>query len=89
MRKVSSREARKNFSDIINRARYAHEHTIIMSNGRQVAAIVSMQDLKIIRAVIEKMEDDADVALAKERLAEYERTGESKSWEEVKKELGW
>lgn len=87
MVKVTSRQARKEFSDIINRARYAKEHTVITCNGREVAAVVSMQDLKILEALLQRIEDDIDTRRAKEALEEYERNGVAYPIEEVMKRL--
>jgi prevent-host-death family protein len=75
MTKVSSREARVKFSEIINRARYARERTVITSNGKEVAAVVAMDDLKLLEAILEEIEYREDIEAAKTALADYEKHG--------------
>ena len=87
MVKVSSRQARASFSDIINRARYAHERTVITSNGKEVAAVVSTDDLKLLEAILDEMEYRSDVGTAKAALADYEKHG-GVPLEDVVKRLG-
>jgi prevent-host-death family protein len=43
MRRISSTEARKDFSDIVNRAHYKEEITVITKQGRDLAAVVPMR----------------------------------------------
>jgi prevent-host-death family protein len=59
-------EARNTFSVVIGRARHAGTTTYITSHGRRVAAIVPME----AAAALERLEEEALVALAKESLAE-------------------
>ena len=75
MTRVSSREARVKFSEIINRARYARERTGITSNGKEVAAVVAMDDLKLLEAILEEIEYRTDVESAKAALADYDKHG--------------
>jgi prevent-host-death family protein len=42
MRRISSSEARKDFSDIVSRAYYKEEITVITKQGRDIAAVVPM-----------------------------------------------
>ena len=78
---------RASFSDIINRACYAHERTVITSNGREVAAVVSTDDLKLLEAILDEMEYRSDVEAAKSALADYEKHG-GVPLEEVVNRLG-
>src|SRR4051794_32271970 len=72
---------RSKLADTVNRVAYQGERVVLERRGKGVAAIVSMEDL----ALIEKLEDDADVKAARAALREG---GDPVPWEIVKKELG-
>ena len=60
------------------------EPSILERNGKDMLALVPMDDL----ALLEKLEDEADVKAARAALAEIERTGEKPiPWEQVKAKL--
>ena len=58
---VGIAEIRNNLAEAINRAAYAGERVILERRGKPVAAIVSVDDLK----VLEEMEDQEDVRAAR------------------------
>lgn len=75
---LTSREARQQFSDVIGRARYAKERTVVTSNGQAVAAVVSMEDYKLLEELTAKrrsafedalLETNEQYGLMLERLA--------------------
>jgi len=57
MFEISSAEARKSFSELLNNAAYAKRRTIITKSGKPAAAIVPIEDLEMI----EKIEDYIDI----------------------------
>ncbi len=59
-RTVSVTEARNDLSDLISQAQYAEERTILPRHDKPVAALVSMEDLQVLRT----LEDANDVARA-------------------------
>ena len=71
--------ARAQFADLVNRAEYAGERTVVHRRKKPVAAIVPIEDLELI----ERYEDELDLRLVKK--VRRERTI---PWEKVKKELG-
>ena len=78
-------EARQDLAEMLNRVAYGHERIILGRRGKSVAALVPMEDLELI----EKLEDEIDVAAAKRVIAEMKRKGEKPiPWSKVKKELG-
>jgi prevent-host-death family protein len=85
---VSSGDARKNLSDIVNRAKYSKEKTIITNNGKQVAAVISMDDLKLLERLIVEIENESDLIAAKEALTDYEKNG-GISWNDAMEQLGY
>ncbi len=46
VRKISAKEAREEFSEIINQAAYAAKRTIVTRHGKEVAAIIPISDLE-------------------------------------------
>jgi prevent-host-death family protein len=85
MTKVSTAVARKQFSDMVNRASYAKERVALTRYGKTLAAIVPAEDL----AWLEAMEDRIDSEDAEKALAEMKTKGEKPiPWASVKKRLG-
>ena len=80
-RRLTSSQARASFSEAVNRASFAGERTVIRRHGKDVAAVVSAEDLKILEA----LEDRRDLEEA--RLI-MKKPGRLISWERVKKDLG-
>jgi len=50
MTKISTVEARENFSEIINKAAYGNERIILTRRGKELVAVVPLKDLEMIRA---------------------------------------
>ncbi len=80
MARVSASMARQKFSEIVSRAEFAGERTILHRRKKPVAAVVPIEDLQLIR----KLEDEADLKAA--RRARKEKGGIT--LERLKKELG-
>ena len=80
---VSATEARSELSDLISRAQYSEERTILTRHDKPVAALVSMEDLKALR----KLEDATDVARARESIEDAREHGGTKPLDEFRKEL--
>lgn len=70
-------------SDLIDRAADGGERLTLRRDGREVAAIVSIEDLDVLR----RLEDEADLADARAALDEAAVTG-TIPWERVKADLG-
>ncbi|OFV90440.1 MAG: hypothetical protein A3H28_10050 [Acidobacteria bacterium RIFCSPLOWO2_02_FULL_61_28] len=69
----------------LDRVASKRERVIVRRNGRNVAAIVPMEDL----AALEELEDRRDLRAAKKALADAKKKGEKPiPWAKAKKELG-
>jgi prevent-host-death family protein len=80
LNKISAADARKKFANIINRVAYGKEAFVLTRRGEALAAIVSMEDLKLLQEVEEQMDiDDAWKA--------RNEPGENISWEKLREEL--
>lgn len=85
MTRVSVAEARKDLAGIINRATYAHERTVITRHDTDVAAVISIDELRLLDALIERWEDEQDIADANETLLEARE--DNIPWESIKRDL--
>ena len=58
--KITTAEARKNFSDIINNVAYGKDTIVLTRRGKALAALVSIEDLKLLQKLEEQQDiDDA------------------------------
>ena len=72
---VSATAARQSFSESLNRAAYGGERVVIRRHGKEIAAVVPIEDLRLI----EQMEDAEDVRVATKR-----RKDKSIPWEKAR-----
>lgn len=72
--------ARDDLSETVNLVHYGNQRIVLERNGKQVAALVSIRDLRLLRL----LEDRLDVSEAEAALADPERI----PWEKVKADLG-
>lgn len=86
MTRVSVAQARKDLAEIINRASYAHERTVITKHDTDVAAVISIDELRLLDALIEKWEDEEDIAAAHDALLEARE--DNIPWDDIKREFG-
>ena len=77
-------DARKRFADLLNRASYRKERIFISRRGKNVAGIVPVEDIELL----ERLEDEHDIAAAKKAEAEAEKKGGAMPWDDFKKEIG-
>ena len=80
MSTLSTIEARKNFSELLNRSAYGKERITLTRRGKNLVAVVPIEDLKILEAI----EDTLDLEEAKAALKESGAV----PWKKVKAELG-
>lgn len=78
---VSTTDARRNFTDIVNKVANENESIVLTRKGREIAALISMRELELLR----RIEDRIDIEDAEKALAE---PGTNIPAEEVWKQLG-
>jgi prevent-host-death family protein len=78
-------ELRQSLADLLNRAEYQGERIVIHRRGKDAAAIVPIEDLKLLERLIDEAEDRLDVNAAREALAESD---ERIPYAEVRTRLG-
>jgi len=78
---VSTAEARKKLSEIVNKVAYGKEPIVLTRRGEEIAALISMEELEFLQLIEERIDiEDAIKAL--------EEPGENISAEKLWKELG-
>jgi prevent-host-death family protein len=83
MSKVSTSTVRRDFAEVLNRVAYAKERIVLQRHGKDVAAVVPIEDLKLL----EDLEDKIDAKLAKKARKEADLKG-TIPWEQIKKQYG-
>ena len=81
--KLTVGQVRDQFSDALNQVAYRGDRIIIERRGKDVAAVVPIEDLELLQL----LEDRVDLESARIALAEVEAEG-TVSWDEMKGELG-
>ena len=74
MTRMNASEARHEFAEVLNRAAYRGERIVLHRRGKDVAAIISLEDLELL----ERLEDEQDVKAAKAALREAKKKGTKK-----------
>jgi antitoxin Phd len=70
MKRLSVVELKNSLRDVLNRAGSKGERIIVQRRGKDAAAIISVEDLRLFERLLEEAEDRADVAAARAALAE-------------------
>ena len=85
MAKITASKSEESLARTLQRVAGKRERVIVRRSGKNVAAIVSMEDL----VALEELEDRRDLRAAKKALADAKRKGEKPiPWAKAKKELG-
>jgi prevent-host-death family protein len=79
MTRLNVSKAREELPEVVNRAAYGNERTIVSRRGKDLAAVIPMEDLRLLERL--------DLADARAALAEAEEKG-TVPLEEARKRLG-
>lgn len=79
---MSTAEARDHFSETINRVAYGKDRIILSRRGKDIAAIIPLEDLE----TLEFLEDTIDIHDARKAIKDAEKNG-TISFAELKAEL--
>jgi prevent-host-death family protein len=82
MKEITTAEARKNMSELLNRAAYGKERFVVTRHGTPLVAIVPLEELTLLdrlRSLLAKKEFQA-------AIREMERSG-TRSWDDVRRDL--
>jgi len=81
--RLTTTEARREFSAIVNRAAFGKERLVVHRRGKDLVAVVPVEDL----ILLESLEDALDLEDARKALADP-KNRKRIPWERVKSELG-
>lgn len=84
MKRISVVELRQELADILNRAEYLGERTVIHRRDKDAAAIISIEDLNLLQRLIWEEEDRIDIAAAQAARKENDYI----PYEELRTEVG-
>lgn len=85
MTRLAASKVRDDFAETLNRVAYGRERIVLRRRGKDLAALVPIEDLDLI----EKLEDAIDVREARKVLAEMKRKGEKPvPYAKARRELG-
>lgn len=84
MNVVTATTIKSNISDTLSLAEYRKERVVITRQGKEVAAIVPMEDVRLL----EELEERLDLIDALTALEEAEEKG-TRPWSALRKELGF
>lgn len=82
MKEISTADTRKHMAELLNRAAYGGERFVVTRHGKELAAIVPIEEVTLLdrlRSLLARQEFDAAV--------EEVRTAGTRSWDEVRREL--
>jgi prevent-host-death family protein len=70
MERIKTDKARAEFGSVVNRVAFGHERIVLERRGKPMAALIPMEDLRLLERLIEEEEDRIDVEQARKVLAE-------------------
>jgi prevent-host-death family protein len=75
MTRLNVSKAREEFPDVVNRAAYGKERTIISRRGKDLAAVIPIDDLRLLERLSREEMDRVDLEDARASLKEAEEKG--------------
>jgi prevent-host-death family protein len=87
MTRLNVSKAREEFPDVVNRAAYGKERTIVSRRGKDLAAVIPIDDLRLLERLAQEEMDRIDLEHAQAALREAAEKG-TISLKEAKKRLG-
>ena len=75
MAHLSVSKAREEFPDVVNRAAYGKERTIVSRRGKDLAAVIPIEDLRLLERLAREETDRLDLEDARAALKEAKRKG--------------
>ncbi len=85
MKRLSVVELKNSLGEVLNKAEYQGERTVIHRRGKDSAAIISIEDLRLFERLFEEAENRLDLEAAKAALAE---SGELIPVEDFRRRMG-
>jgi prevent-host-death family protein len=86
LHEFSSGEFRRDFSDLMNAVRFAHDTVKITRHGKTMGVLISEKEYTKYIQLMNELEDTEDLQAA-EKAVKESTEDERISWEQVKKDL--
>jgi prevent-host-death family protein len=86
MNTITVKEAKSKLTEYIRRTENFCDEYIITRNGKNVAALISFDELESIKETLE-LENDYQLVKEIRKARIRAKKGHGKSWEQIKKEL--
>ena len=75
MTRLNVSKAREEFPEIVNRAAYGKQRTIVSRRGKDLAAVIPIEDLRLLERLADEERDRTDLEDARAALKEAEEKG--------------
>lgn len=75
MTRLNISKARDEFPELVNRAAYGNERTIVSRRGKDLAAVIPMEDLHLLERLAREEMDRNDIRDARAALKEAKKKG--------------
>jgi prevent-host-death family protein len=83
MIRLPASQARDDFAEVLNRVAYKGDRIVLHRRGKDVAAVISIEDLKLLERLIAEEENRIDLKAARKALKEPG----SIAWDQVTRDL--
>jgi len=87
MIRLNVSKAREEFPEVVNRAAYGKERTIVSRRGKDLAAVIPIDDLRLLERLAREEMERIDLEDARAALKEAQEKG-TIPLEEARKRLG-
>jgi len=75
MTRLNVSKAREEFPEVVNRAAYGKERTIVSRRGKDLAAVIPIDDLRLLERLAQEEMDRNDIRDARAAIKEAEKKG--------------
>jgi len=75
MTRLSISKARQEFPEVLNRAAYGKERTIVSRRGKDLAAVIPIEDLRLLERLAREEVERLDIEDARAALQEAKEKG--------------
>jgi len=75
MTRLNVSKARQEFSDVVNRSAYGKKRTIISRRGKDLAAVIPVEEVRLLERLTREVMDRIDIEDARAALKEAEAKG--------------
>ena len=75
MTRLNVSKAREEFPEVVSRAAYGKERTIVSRRGKDMAAVIPMDDLRLLERLAREEMDRLDLKNARAALKEAKKKG--------------